>query len=370
MPQIVHLTVLNPARHTRIYGKLARSQQRLGYTVGVVGQDSAPASYLSEGIEIHPIAPFGRGLGERFRGWVAIVRRVRQLQAQVWVLHAPELLWLGLWLRWFRRDAVIYDVHEDYAANLVALGWPRVARVWRWVERWCAARLSAVSYAEYCYENMLAMPAGRYCILPNAFEMPAEVPPLPAGLEPGRYWLYTGTLAGDWGIFRAVDVWAKSWHLHQLPLVLAGHTQKDSVMTQLQAQIAALPAALRSEVKIIGGRDYVPYPQIVSLIQHCYAGLGLYAVLPYLKNKIFTKYHEFCALGRPLVFPANPVWEAWGEAHRLGVVWHENMPAEALLAALAAWQPCEQKEDCFWKNYESRITEMLINNNVYANSLM
>jgi hypothetical protein len=308
---------------------------------------------------ILPVVPFGRGLGARLRGWRAIVHHVRATRADIWVLHTPELLWLGLWLKWVRRDAVIYDVHEDYAANLAAGGYPVLAKVFRWVERFAARQFDAICYAEVCYQNMLQVPDAKVFMLPNAFEPPTEAPPLPEGLVAGQYWLYTGTLAADWGVFAALTTWASTYRLHQMPLVMAGHSQKSSTIEQLEFAIAALEIPLREQVWLLGGRDYVPHPLIVTLIQHCYAGFGLYIPLFYLKNKIFTKYHEFCALGRPLIYTDSPAWRAWGEAHALGVAYTEAMSPAALMEALRIWQPGVCRDDCFWAYHSGRLEALL-----------
>lgn len=354
MAHLAHLTVLNPALHTRIFGKLARSQARLGHRVHIIGQGTAAQPFEKEGIAIYPVAPFGRGLGARLRGWVAIARHVRTTSADIWVLHTPELLWLGLWLKWARGNAVIYDVHEDYAANLRANGYAAAARIFRWVERLAARQLDAVCYAEACYHNMLQVADKKAFILPNAFEAPAGEPPLPAGLMAGNYWLYTGTLAAAWGVEEAISVWESTFPLHQMPLVLAGHGQNIPFIQNIEYKINT-----NNEIILIGGREYVPHSQIVALIRHCHVALGLYHPLPHLREKIPTKFFECVALGRPLIYPGSPVWRAWGEAHALGVAWQPGMAPGQLMDALHTWQPPSPQNDCFWEAYMPVLKAMI-----------
>lgn len=345
---ILHLTVLNPAQHTRIFYKLARSQARLGAKVAVAGQDAAQAPYEEGGVQILPIRPFRRLSWQRlWIQWQAF-RLIQQHSPRTIVIHSPELLPLALLCRWKRRVEIWYDVHEDYAMNILHgshyPGWLRhwLARQVRRLEKRAVQSLRVVTYAEFIYDDMLG--AGQKAVvLPNTFSQEslsaADEVTLPLE-EP--FFLLCGTLAREWGLFEAIDLWEHLYELQPFPLVIAGHSRQAELLVVLHQRLAA--SRYRDAILLIGGEEPVPYATIVALIRACFAGFGLYAAAPAILGKIPTKFYEFLALGRPLVYPAEGSWGAFGREHHLGPAWEAGKSPEALLAELSAWEPRSPEE--------------------------
>ena len=334
---ICHLTVLNPARHTRIFHKLARSQAAMGYRVAVMGQDPAPGPYEVEGIVIHPLPPFGRLSWRRLVVVAWLWRRCRALRARAYVLHSPELLPLG-WLLWGSGARVIYDVHEDYRLTLRhAAHYPRwlrgpLSRAVRALERLSLPTLSAVSYAEACYQDILGAGAKTY-LLRNKYQAVAPAP-LPFTGRP--YLLYTGTLAPEWGLWDTLSFWEGLPEGLDLDLVIAGYSPRPELVQALRQRIAGSRAPER--IHLLGGETYLPYPQIVALIQHCQAGTGFYQRLPQIQGKIPTKFYEYLAAGRPLLYTPDPVWDAFNAETRLGFSWTPGQAIAPLWAQISTWQ--------------------------------
>jgi glycosyltransferase involved in cell wall biosynthesis len=366
-PHVCHLTILNPARHPRIFHKWALSLLALGCRVTVIGIDGAPAPYEAQGIRIVPIAPFPRLSLRRLALPHQIEAMARASGADAFVLHSPELLGLGR--RLHRQGAAIaYDMHEDYYETLrSAPHYPPLLRqvlatAVRRAERRALGWLSAVSYAEACYDDLLRAGPKKF-LLPNRFSIAAASAasgPLPAFAE-GPFWLYTGTLAADWGIFRSIRLWAETFPLRPMPLVMAGHAPIPSVLARIEAEVARL--GLAAHFHLIGGRNPAPYPLITALIRRCYAGLGLYAPLPHLREKIPSKFYEYAALARPLVHPAvSEAWRAFASEWGLGPAHEEGRPAERLLAELDAWHrnpPPLLRPPLCWESQEALLAAWL-----------
>ncbi len=366
-PHLLHLTVLNPARHTRIFFKFAQSQVQMGWRVSIAGQDPAPAPYEAEGVMVYPQAPFPRLSWRRWRQQQQLARLVETLAPQVIMIHTPELLPMALRLQSKFGLKVVYDVHEDYHQNLRnALHYPAWLRFWlakivRQREHRALSTLSAVTYAEVCYHDMLGADDKAW-IFPNLFSVQGVRGSLKSLLSPfqGRkaYFLYTGTLAEAWGVFEAIDCWESLYPMTQRPFVLAGHASQPDLLARLEKRMAESP--FRDHLLLIGGAEYVPYGQIVALIQACYAGLGLYHALPYLKDKIPTKFYEFLALGKPLIYPAEPAWMSFGEPRRLGLALNQQSPA-AIVQALDQWEalPEEERQEFFWESLDESLRELM-----------
>lgn len=331
---------MNPATHTRIFYKLALSQVQLGYQVSIVGRGEKHEQKMEKGVHLHHIGFFRRLALKRFFYAFYLLPKAFNIHADIYTLHSPELLGLGWFLKKFLKAKIIYDVHEDYAKNIwEASHYPRWLRqplaglIRKW-ERFSIRWVDAVSYAEACYDNVLEVKNA--FVLPNTFSTAAINDEVSVSVPEHPYLLYSGTIAREWGLFEAIEIW-EQWNEHQaIHLVVAGHTHQSDVMQDLLARIQQ--SAYSERVRLIGGRQYVPYADIIHLIQHCRMGLGLYHLLPHIQGKIPTKFYEYMAFDKPLLFPEDPVWTAFDEAHRLGIAWIEGMETKDILNQLETWE--------------------------------
>lgn len=363
---LCHISLLNPALHTRIFYKHALSAQKLGYDVSIIAQDKATEPYTLEGIQILPIGPFDRLSLTRWQVQAQILRKALAIQADIYVLHTPELLDLGHKLKTRLGASVMYDVHEDYAFTLQhARHYPAGIRglMAAWVrrkEQKAIRWLDGVFYAEQLYDNILQARPEQKLVLENTFspralqQAPAvEIPAVP-------YLLYTGTIAEGWGIWEAIKRWEQWNQIEPMHLVVAGHSQFPGLVRQIGQRVQR--NGLSDRFQLIGGTSYVPYPDIVQLIQHCHAGLGLYQLLPHLIGKIPTKFFEFLAANKPLIFTPEPHWNAFNAQHQLGFPdtdalhiqqeqirqWHTDPPVHPPETYL--WEAKEEKRlEAFWK---------------------
>src|SRR5687768_1730874 len=92
---ICHLSLLNPAIHSRIFFKMALSQVQAGYRVSIIAQDPARAPYMREGVEIVPLGVFGRLSWRRLWSLGRMRRLAQGLAADVYQIHTVELLGLA-----------------------------------------------------------------------------------------------------------------------------------------------------------------------------------------------------------------------------------------------------------------------------------
>ena len=57
-------------------------------------------------------------------------RRLRVSDADIFHFHDPELIPLGLWIKFLKRKPVIYDIHEDYHSYIKSKEWiPKLLRL-------------------------------------------------------------------------------------------------------------------------------------------------------------------------------------------------------------------------------------------------
>ena len=98
--------------------------------------------------------------------------------------------------------------------------------------------------------------------------------------------------------------------------MIAGHSHDHELLARLRSEADA--AGLSGRFALVGGEDYLPYEQIVALIQKCSIGLALYNPKPNIRNRIPTKFFEFMAFGKPLIFSENETWDNLNAVHPFG----------------------------------------------------
>lgn len=364
MNKICHITVLNPSTHNRIFHKLAKSQTSFGYEVFIIGQDSAKAPYELEGVHILPIPEFGRLSIQRLIQYpIRMWRYTRKYPAQIYWLHTPELMWLGAILRLLGKK-VVYDVHEDYFQTILYAkhypSWIRkpIAFCLRRLEKRWASTLDAVVYAESCYDNILELPPARFYLLRNTFSFRSDdLKACELPFQAGSYMLYTGTIAEEWGIFRSLALWQELHSFTVLPFIIAGFTHSPQLVKRIQQWVES--AGIEEHFALIGGTSYVPYEEIVYLIKNCRFGTALYEINPAIQGKIPTKFYEYMAFDKALVYTPEPAWVEFDNNNRLGVAWKSNTDRERLWASLQSWKAVHTPAQFSWEQDEKVLEHLL-----------
>ncbi|MFN8396458.1 MAG: glycosyltransferase [Bacteroidia bacterium] len=237
---ICHLSLLNPAIHSRIFFKMARSQVAAGYRVSIIAQDPAPAPYERDGVRIVPLPVFGR-LSWRRRWAVGRIRRLAvQECADAYQVHTVELLGQAARLRGLLPDSKwVYDMHEDYAGNILhADYYPDLLRPWlarkvRAAETDFAKWGHGLILAEACFQGLMDFAAERTALVQNKFQMPpsVEAPSLSLEQPDLPMLLHTGTIARKLG--RNLERWnpgGRSTRRDLRNLVIAGHSHDHELL--------------------------------------------------------------------------------------------------------------------------------------------
>jgi|GEM_PF-1569967 len=320
---ICHLTILNPALHSRIFYKEALSQVNAGYKVTIIGQDPASEPYEKKGIKVIPIGVFGRGTAKRWRARRKVHKLARKVKADIFQVHTPELLKVCKELKEeLPHTKIIYDVHEDYAANIVNTNtypsWTKKTLA-RWVkdaESKFKKYGDAIFYSEDCYAGLVDFPKKKTAFVRNKFSPPKRIGP-PDHEFKLPYMLYCGTISHMWGIKRTLELWKALNKLEPLDLVIAGHTFNKELIEELEKQ--ADKHNKKGKIHILGGLEYLPHRSIIELIKGSMFGTAFYKAVPYLKDKIPTKFYEFMGLGTPLLFTDNPPWNSLNDQFDFGM---------------------------------------------------
>jgi len=301
---VAHLTSDHFALDPRIFYKECRSLARAGYRVTLIGPYLQDAEV--DGVKIRAMrfafARWSRLSIGLVRLWSAAVKT----DAEIYHLHDPELLPIGLWLR-RRGKKVVYDVHDDFPALAAAtryLPFPGPLRrippsTIRAIENFAAPRMSAIIAAvEFIGERFKAL--NRNCVvvhnLPERDELAPQV--WPNWSERARNIAYVGSFARWRGLREMVLAMAKLPQSLDSKLVLVGR-----IPGELLADIERLPGYDR--VQLTGMLDRSGVRQALSTVM---AGLVLLHPVSFMLGAWPIKMFEYMAAGIPVIASDFPLW--------------------------------------------------------------
>lgn len=366
---ILLASVLKPLDDTRMYEKFGRTlAQRPAMQVHVAGRAAQLSTDAPANLHQHELLAGTRLSFARLKAQGRYWRLLQQLQPDLCVVHAPELLPLTLlWQALGPNRRFLYDVRENYALNIrtqrVYPAWLRglLAAAVRGLETVAAHYASRIFLAERSYAEELPF-ARPECttILENKYQPVGAGQPrtTPVKLAPGQplELLYSGTISELNGVFDAITftqalrtVWSETH------LTIIGFAQQPELLQRLQAAIAATNGA----VTLLGGDKPVPHAQIVVAIGRSQVGLLPYQPHPSSWRCIPTKLFEYLALGLPVVIPNNALWRVLVAKNQAGIVADfttASAAAEVRSQLLSSvFYPAGFSQDAYWTSEETKL---------------
>jgi len=115
------ITSAHPALNTRPFYKEAISLVKEGYDVIMIAQHNK--NEVVDGVKIIALPKPKNRFYRMFVTTLNVFRLALKQKANVYHFHDPELIPIGLLLKFFTKAKVIYDVHEDYEAKILNKNW-------------------------------------------------------------------------------------------------------------------------------------------------------------------------------------------------------------------------------------------------------
>lgn len=309
--KVAHLTSVHGRGDTRIFVKQCRTLADHAYRVTLVVADGL-GDAMVDGVAITDVGRPGgrlrRMLGTSWR----VYRRALSLDADIYHLHDPELIPIGLMLKRMGK-AVIFDAHEDVPKQLLSKPYlPPVARhvlslLFGRFERHACARLDGVVAATPSIRDKF-LHIHPLTVDVNNFPIPWEFDAAARWIDKAPEVCYVGGLAASRGIRELVG----ACPLLRTPtrLSLAGTFSESKLETELTASDGWQHVVRHGHLDRHGVR---------RIMARAIAGLvTLHPTSNYLEA-LPVKMFEYMAAGIPVIASRFPLWQSIIETERCGI---------------------------------------------------
>jgi len=319
------LTSVHPPFDARIFHKQAKSLVKAGYNVTLIAQHDK--NEVVDGVEIVAL-PKPKNRLWRVLGTWRVFKLVLKQKTDVYHFHDPELLPVGVLLKFFTRRKVIYDVHENVKRDIVTKSWlPRVARkplslMYQLTEKLCFLFIDEIIIAEDSYienyrrcSNILAL--RNYPILSyvrGSSEVKNSRPTL----------VYAGGISEARGVLELVESVRLLKPKHETVLLtLVGPIYPISLEEKIRKFLGQF--RLQDNVCLVGK---VRHEEIYNILPRCHIGIAILHPEPNYIESLPTKLFEYMAAGLPVIASNFPLWQEIVEGNNCGLTIDPLNPRE------------------------------------------
>lgn len=327
--KVCMLSSVHQAHDTRIVYKEGSSLAQAGYTVSFIVPHQREEHIA--GVHIIPLGEPRSRMERLIKTTLQAASQARKVDADVYHFHDPELIPVGLWLKWLGKR-VIYDVHEDAPRQIMNKAWipmfarKRVASFVERLENWAASRLNVIITAtDFIEDRFRANGAvtATVCNYPKREEFYAVHTDQAQTSEMADI-CYVGSISNLRGLREMVT--AMSMSKRSGKLRLAGEFVSSSE---------------REEAELLPGWERVEYlgqlnrDQLNELIHSCRIGLAVIHPTVNYVDALPIKLFEYMAVGIPVIGSSRLKWRDIVEQEHCGLCVDPYSPEE--LAAQIDW---------------------------------
>lgn len=318
--KVVHMTTVHHPYDPRIYYKQCMSlQQSEQFDVTLIAQSPEGGIDGNKPVE-HIILPsYRKRLARMFFGAAKTYNLAKKMDADIYVFHDPELLFVGKLLK-KKNNVVIYDIHEDYVTSILQKEylkpWLRklMAKGYGLLEKNCTKGMSLSLAEKYYKENY---PQGK-CILNYPIVRDIDMLNQQDHRPIENKLLYTGNVDYDRGALQHAELPVID---EDVEMYLIG-----KCASSLAREMNNAAGTAKERLYIEGIDTFVVKDRIDEMYQkyNWLAGVALFPPTEHYMKKELTKFFEYMAAGIPVLCSNFPEWEAFVQKHQCGLTVDPN----------------------------------------------
>lgn len=309
--RIAHLTSVHPRFDTRIFFKECQSLLRSGYDVTLIVADGK-GNEIRDGVKVLDVGKAEGRLTRVFLTTRQVLKKALNLDCEVYHLHDPELIPVGLRLKALGKK-VVFDLHEDVSTQILGkkyLNMPIrrfLSLIYLIVERFSSQKFDAVIAATPYITKKIE----RFCnrvINVNNFPVLAEI-------ENGKKWserknqaCYVGVLCEIRGLREMIA--ASKFFSNGYTLKIAGHFYDKKLEGE------TIESCFGKPVKFLG---FLKRSEVKGLLAESQVGLVTLHPLKNYLDSLPVKMFEYMAAGLPVVASDFPYWRKILEENDCGI---------------------------------------------------
>ena len=255
----------------------------------------------------------------RIRTHLSLIRQLPRFSVDIYVLHDPELLLLGIALKCFAKK-VVWDMHEDTYNDIKTKIYLKpfartvLAFVYKWIQAISYKLLDGFILAEDEYQSYFTK-AGKTCIVHN-YPLLDQLSNYPETLkEPGTM-AYIGSISVNRGVYQLLDLVVRlKKDLPTIRLALIGPFVDASLEASVRQHVSDMH--IEENIQFYG---FIKNVEAYFILAKCMIGLALLLPEPNFTKSLPTKMFEYMALGLPVVVSNFPLWENIVKNRQVGFV--------------------------------------------------
>lgn len=309
---VVHMTSVHQRYDARIFLKECCSLAANKYRVFLVVADGRPDE-VKDKVNILSVEKPKKRMDRVFSTTKRVYKKAVELDADIYHLHDPELMPVGLKLK-RKGKKVIFDAHEDFPLQLLN---KRYSKKWLLkilstmaavYESYACKKVDAVVTAtpaikeKFLKINTKTVDVNNFPILDdvNRFQTPWR--------ERGNFACYVGGVAGSRGIYESVKAIKKCKYTEKL--IVAGICRDEKALREMEG------ASELGKLQYLG---YLQREGVAKIYSECKVGLVTLHPLENYLEALPVKLFEYMAAGVPVVASDIPLWKKIVEESGCGV---------------------------------------------------
>lgn len=313
--KVVHLTSVHSRYDNRILYKQCVSLADAGFQTYLVVADGKQ-NEIFRGVQIVDVGVKGNFLNRITRITYKIYEKAKELDADIYQIHDPELLLVADAL-YHRGKNVIYDVHEDYRTSIGQKQYLNkffkkfFTSIYVHFERRAASRFT-ILLAEKYYKEFL--PDGHtilnYPILEKT-DLEKNKKHISAVGDDIKL-IYTGNVTKVRGALTQSALVDK---VKGISITFVGYCP-ETLAEEMRKQVKRKDALV-----IVGIGEYVTQDKIREMYrsEDWLAGIAIFPKTKHYEKKELTKFFEYMLNGLPIICSDFPAWKQFVEENQCGI---------------------------------------------------